>query len=157
MGESCTPWDKSLVVPNRAEDGGTWAGGTVRAAPLPGFVLKRLPEADPRGLDPSFLLCSRSWGPGPLRPFRRKLGHGVFTEMMEANMPGSAHLPKGTTRDMMLKFPYSWEVPATTELWGPRSGIHHPRVPVAAQQSSKKGVGLLLLLLGTPKRRQRVL
>ena len=30
--------------------------------------------------------------------------------MMKANMSGSAHLPKKTTRDMMLRFPYSWEV-----------------------------------------------
>lgn len=92
MGKSCTPWDKSLVVPNRAEDG-EHGLEVLSAAPLPTLVLKRLPEADPRGLDPSFLVfvVLRAWAP---QAFRRKFGHGVFTEMMEANMSGSCPPPK---------------------------------------------------------------
>ena len=64
MGESCIAWDKSLVVPNRAEDGGAQAGGTVRAAPPPSLCPKAPSRGSPQRLEPQLSLVLevlRTW------------------------------------------------------------------------------------------------
>ena len=76
----------------------------VRAALL-AFVQTHLPEADLSGLDD--VIFSYVLGVlgdlGPSGPSEENFDMEAFTEMMEAYVPGFAHIPRGTIGDMIQK------------------------------------------------------
>lgn len=69
------------------------------------FVQTHLPEADLSGLDE--VIFSYVLGVledlGPAGPSEENFDMEAFTEMMEAYVPGFAHIPRGTIGDMMQK------------------------------------------------------
>lgn len=69
------------------------------------FVQTHLPEADLSGLDE--VIFSYVLGVledlGPSGPSEENFDMEAFTEMMEAYVPGFAHIPRGTIGDMMQK------------------------------------------------------
>nr|KAF6322179.1 CUE domain containing 2 [Pipistrellus kuhlii] len=75
------------------------------SAALVAFVQAHLPEADLSGLDE--VIFSYVLGVledlGPSGPSEENFDMEAFTEMMEAYVPGFAHIPRGTIGDMMQK------------------------------------------------------
>ncbi|XP_012625354.1 CUE domain-containing protein 2 isoform X2 [Microcebus murinus] len=75
------------------------------SAALLAFVQTHLPEADLSGLDE--VIFSYVLGVledlGPAGPSEENFDMEAFTEMMEAYVPGFAHIPRGTIGDMMQK------------------------------------------------------
>ncbi|KAM6183051.1 CUE domain-containing protein 2 isoform 2-T2 [Erethizon dorsatum] len=75
------------------------------SAALLAFVHTHLPEADVSGLDE--VIFSYVLGVledlGPSGPSEENFDMEAFTEMMEAYVPGFAHIPRGTVGDMMQK------------------------------------------------------
>ncbi|XP_036079582.1 CUE domain-containing protein 2 isoform X4 [Rousettus aegyptiacus] len=75
------------------------------SAALLAFVQTHLPEADLSGLDE--VIFSYVLGVledlGPSGPSEENFDMEAFTEMMEAYVPGFAHIPRGTIGDMMQK------------------------------------------------------
>uniref|UniRef100_A0A8C8ZBR8 CUE domain containing 2 n=1 Tax=Prolemur simus TaxID=1328070 RepID=A0A8C8ZBR8_PROSS len=75
------------------------------SAALLAFVQTHLPEADLSGLDE--VIFSYVLGVledlGPTGPSEENFDMEAFTEMMEAYVPGFAHIPRGTIGDMMQK------------------------------------------------------
>lgn len=75
------------------------------SAALLAFVQTHLPEADVSGLDE--VIFSYVLGVledlGPSGPSEENFDMEAFTEMMEAYVPGFAHIPRGTVGDMMQK------------------------------------------------------
>ncbi|XP_061057025.1 CUE domain-containing protein 2 isoform X3 [Eubalaena glacialis] len=75
------------------------------SAALLAFVQTHLPEADLSGLDE--VIFSYVLGVledlGPSGPSEENFDMEAFTEMMEAYVPGFAHIPRGTIGEMMQK------------------------------------------------------
>lgn len=75
------------------------------SAALLAFVQTHLPEADLSGLDD--VIFSYVLGVlgdlGPSGPSEENFDMEAFTEMMEAYVPGFAHIPRGTIGDMIQK------------------------------------------------------
>ncbi|XP_007126947.1 CUE domain-containing protein 2 isoform X1 [Physeter macrocephalus] len=75
------------------------------SAALLAFVQTHLPEADLSGLDE--VIFSYVLGVledlGPSGPSEENFDMEAFTEMMEAYVPGFAHIPRGTIGEMMRK------------------------------------------------------
>lgn len=75
------------------------------SAALLAFVQTHLPEADLSGLDE--VIFSYVLGVledlGPAGPSEENFDMEAFTEMMEAYVPGFAHIPRATVGDMMQK------------------------------------------------------
>ncbi|XP_057591628.1 CUE domain-containing protein 2 isoform X2 [Hippopotamus amphibius kiboko] len=75
------------------------------SAALLAFVQAHLPEADLSGLDE--VIFSYVLGVledlGPSGPSEENFDMEAFTEMMEAYVPGFAHIPRGTIGEMMQK------------------------------------------------------
>ena len=75
------------------------------SAALLAFVQTHLPEADLSGLDD--VIFSYVLGVlgdlGPSGPAEENFDMEAFTEMMEAYVPGFAHIPRGTIGDIIQK------------------------------------------------------
>nr|XP_060144230.1 CUE domain-containing protein 2-like [Globicephala melas] len=68
------------------------------------FVQTHLPEADLSGLDEIiFYVLGVLEDLGPSGPLEENFDMETFTEMMEACVPGFAHIPRGTIGEMMQK------------------------------------------------------
>ncbi|KAM6185349.1 CUE domain-containing protein 2 [Rhynchocyon petersi] len=75
------------------------------SAALLAFVQTHLPEADLSGLDEVifFYVLGVLEDLGPSGPSEENFDMEAFTEMMEAYVPGFAHIPRSTIGDMMQK------------------------------------------------------
>ncbi|EPY75820.1 hypothetical protein CB1_001550002 [Camelus ferus] len=93
---------------------------------------------------------------GPSDPSEENFAMEAFTKMMEAYMPGFTRIPRGTLGDMMPKL--SGQLSGTRSKENLNGRALRSKVRLLSPQSNcsslkglKKGLGLLLLLLGTPK------
>ncbi|XP_054945631.1 LOW QUALITY PROTEIN: CUE domain-containing protein 2-like [Physeter macrocephalus] len=115
---SPTECDASQVQLEELHHAGRVAGGARRSrrgesvepervvsAALLTFVQTHLPEADLSGLDEViFYVLGVLEDLGPRGPSEENFDMEAFTEMMEAfNVPGFAHIPRGTIGEMMQK------------------------------------------------------
>ncbi|KAM9618651.1 CUE domain-containing protein 2 isoform 1-T1 [Trichechus inunguis] len=104
---------------------------TVSAALL-AFVQTHLPEADLSGLDD--VIFSYVLGVledlGPSGPSEEDFDMEAFTEMMEAYVPGFAHIPRGTIGDMMQKLSGQLSDTRNKENLQPQSSEVQGQVPI---------------------------
>lgn len=105
---------------------------TVSAALL-AFVRAHLPEADVSGLDE--VIFSYVLGVledlGPSGPSEENFDMEAFTEMMEAYVPGFAHIPRGTVGDMMQKLSGELSDARNKENLQPQSFCVQGQVPIS--------------------------
>ncbi|XP_010587331.1 CUE domain-containing protein 2 isoform X2 [Loxodonta africana] len=103
------------------------------SAALLAFVQTHLPEADFSGLDD--VIFSYVLGVledlGPSGPSEENFDMEAFTEMMEAYVPGFAHIPRGTIGDMMQKLSGQLSDARNKENLQPQSSEVQGQVPVA--------------------------
>ncbi|XP_007938090.1 CUE domain-containing protein 2 [Orycteropus afer afer] len=104
---------------------------TVSAALL-AFVQTHLPEADVSGLDD--VIFSYVLGVledlGPSGPSEENFDMEAFTEMMEAYVPGFAHIPRSTIGDMMQKLSGQLSDARNKENLQPQSSEVQGQVPI---------------------------
>lgn len=108
--------------------------GIVSAA-LTAFVQAHLPEADLSGLDE--VIFSYVLGVledlGPSGPSEENFDMEAFTEMMEAYVPGFAHIPRGTIGDMMQKLSVQLSGARNKENLQPQSSEVQGHVPISPE------------------------
>ncbi|XP_003475026.1 CUE domain-containing protein 2 [Cavia porcellus] len=96
------------------------------------FVQAHLPEADVSGLDE--VIFSYVLGVledlGPSGPSEENFDMEAFTEMMEAYVPGFAHIPRGTVGDMMQKLSGQLSDARNKENLQPQSSCVQGQVPI---------------------------
>ncbi|XP_012873089.1 PREDICTED: CUE domain-containing protein 2 isoform X2 [Dipodomys ordii] len=114
------------------------------SAALLTFVQTHLPEADLSGLDE--VIFSYVLGVledlGPLGPSEENFDMEAFTEMMEAYVPGFAHIPKGTIGDMMQKLSVQLSDARNKEpLQQPEECNEDTRSPAAAGDTQNEAAG----------------
>ncbi|XP_023571349.1 CUE domain-containing protein 2 isoform X2 [Octodon degus] len=94
-----------VVVKEPVKRGASMEPERIVGTALLTFVQAHLPEADVSGLDE--VIFSYVLGVledlGPSGPSEENFDMEAFTEMMEAYVPGFAHIPRGTVGDMMQK------------------------------------------------------
>ncbi|KAM9197235.1 CUE domain-containing protein 2 isoform 1-T2 [Dugong dugon] len=102
------------------------------SAALLAFVQTHLPEADLSGLDD--VIFSYVLGVledlGPSGPSEEDFDMEAFTEMMEAYVPGFAHIPRGTIGDMMQKLSGQLSDTRNKENLQPQSSEVQGQVPI---------------------------
>uniref|UniRef100_A0A8C6RQC3 CUE domain containing 2 n=1 Tax=Nannospalax galili TaxID=1026970 RepID=A0A8C6RQC3_NANGA len=108
------------------------------------FVQTHLPEADLSGLDE--VIFSYVLGVledlGPSGPSEENFDMEAFTEMMEAYVPGFAHIPRGVIGDMMQKLSVQLSDARNKELLQqPEKLKEETRSPVAAGDSQDEAAG----------------
>ncbi|XP_069849684.1 CUE domain-containing protein 2 isoform X1 [Dipodomys merriami] len=105
------------------------------SAALLTFVQTHLPEADLSGLDE--VIFSYVLGVledlGPLGPSEENFDMEAFTEMMEAYVPGFAHIPKGTIGDMMQKLSVQLSDARNKENLHPQSSYVQSQVSISPE------------------------
>ncbi|XP_005333679.2 CUE domain-containing protein 2 isoform X1 [Ictidomys tridecemlineatus] len=112
------------------------------SAALLEFVQTNLPEADLSGLDE--VIFSYVLGVleelGPSGPSEENFDMEAFTEMMEAYVPGFAHIPRGTIGDMMKKLSGQLSDAKNKENLQPQSSCIQGQVPISPEplQRSEK-------------------
>lgn len=103
------------------------------SAALLAFVQTHLPEADLSGLDE--VIFSYVLGVledlGPSGPSEENFDMEAFTEMMEAYVPGFAHIPRGTIGDMMQKLSGQLSGAKNKENLQPQSSEVQGHVPIS--------------------------
>lgn len=96
------------------------------------FVRAQLPEADLSGLDE--VIFSYVLGVledlGPSGPSEENFDMEAFTEMMEAYVPGFAHIPRGIIGDMMRKLSVQLSEARNKENLHPQSSCVQGQVPI---------------------------
>ncbi|XP_036027312.1 CUE domain-containing protein 2 isoform X1 [Onychomys torridus] len=96
------------------------------------FVQTHLPEADVSGLDE--VIFSYVLGVledlGPSGPSEENFDMDAFTEMMEAYVPGFAHIPRGVIGDMMQKLSVQLSDARNKENLHPQSSCVQGQVPI---------------------------
>ncbi|XP_015862202.1 CUE domain-containing protein 2 isoform X3 [Peromyscus maniculatus bairdii] len=96
------------------------------------FVQTHLPEADVSGLDE--VIFSYVLGVledlGPSGPSEENFDMDAFTEMMEAYVPGFAHIPRGIIGDMMQKLSVQLSDARNKENLHPQSSCVQGQVPI---------------------------
>nr|XP_045013400.1 CUE domain-containing protein 2 isoform X2 [Jaculus jaculus] len=112
------------------------------SAALLAFVQKHLPEADFSGLDE--VIFSYVLGVledlGPSGPSEENFDMEAFTEMMEAYVPGFAHIPRSTIGDMMQKLSVQLSDARNKENLRPQSSCDQGQVSISPEclQRSEK-------------------
>jgi len=105
------------------------------SAALLAFVQTHLPEADLSGLDE--VIFSYVLGVledlGPSGPSEENFDMEAFTEMMEAYVPGFAHIPRGTIGDMMQKLSGQLSGARNKENLQPQSSEVQGQVPISPE------------------------
>ncbi|XP_022355121.1 CUE domain-containing protein 2 isoform X1 [Enhydra lutris kenyoni] len=105
------------------------------SAALLAFVQTHLPEADLSGLDE--VIFSYVLGVledlGPSGPSEENFDMEAFTEMMEAYVPGFAHIPRGTIGDMMQKLSGQLSGARNKENLQPQSSEVQGQMPVSPE------------------------
>ncbi|XP_036192056.1 CUE domain-containing protein 2 isoform X1 [Myotis myotis] len=105
------------------------------SAALLAFVQTHLPEADLSGLDE--VIFSYVLGVledlGPSGPSEENFDMEAFTEMMEAYVPGFAHIPRGTIGDMMQKLSGQLSGARNKENLQPQSSEVQSHVPISPE------------------------
>ncbi|XP_004478916.1 CUE domain-containing protein 2 [Dasypus novemcinctus] len=105
------------------------------SAALLAFVQTHLPEADLSGLDEvifSYVLgVLEDLGPSGLS--EENFDMEAFTEMMEAYVPGFAHIPRGTIGDMMQKLSGQLSDARNKENLQPQSSGVQEQVPISSE------------------------
>ncbi|XP_042545176.1 CUE domain-containing protein 2 isoform X1 [Dipodomys spectabilis] len=105
------------------------------SAALLTFVQTHLPEADLSGLDE--VIFSYVLGVledlGPLGPSEENFDMEAFIEMMEAYVPGFAHIPKGTIGDMMQKLSVQLSDARNKENLHPQSSYVQSQVSISPE------------------------
>lgn len=105
------------------------------SAALLAFVQTHLPEADLSGLDE--VIFSYVLGVledlGPSGPSEENFDMEAFTEMMEAYVPGFAHIPRGTIGDMMQKLSGQLSGAKNKENLQPQSSEVQGHVPISPE------------------------
>ncbi|XP_012659045.1 CUE domain-containing protein 2 [Otolemur garnettii] len=105
------------------------------SAALLAFVQTHLPEADFSGLDE--VIFSYVLGVledlGPSGPSEENFDMEAFTEMMEAYVPGFAHIPRGTIGDMMQKLSGQLSDARNKENLQPQSSSVQGQVPISPE------------------------
>ncbi|XP_004749439.1 CUE domain-containing protein 2 [Mustela nigripes] len=105
------------------------------SAALLAFVQTHLPEADLSGLDE--VIFSYVLGVledlGPSGPSEENFDMEAFTEMMEAYVPGFAHIPRGTVGDMMQKLSGQLSGARNKENLQPQSSEVQGQMPVSPE------------------------
>ncbi|XP_003904233.2 CUE domain-containing protein 2 isoform X1 [Papio anubis] len=105
------------------------------SAALLAFVQTHLPEADLSGLDE--VIFSYVLGVledlGPSGPSEENFDMEAFTEMMEAYVPGFAHIPRGTIGDMMQKLSGQLSDARNKENLQPQSSGVQGQVPISPE------------------------
>ncbi|XP_045437998.1 CUE domain-containing protein 2 isoform X2 [Pipistrellus kuhlii] len=105
------------------------------SAALVAFVQAHLPEADLSGLDE--VIFSYVLGVledlGPSGPSEENFDMEAFTEMMEAYVPGFAHIPRGTIGDMMQKLSVQLSGARNKENLQPQSSEVQGHVPISPE------------------------
>ncbi|XP_017834760.2 CUE domain-containing protein 2 [Callithrix jacchus] len=105
------------------------------SAALLSFVQTYLPEADLSGLDE--VIFSYVLGVledlGPSGPSEENFDMEAFTEMMEAYVPGFAHIPRGTIGDMMQKLSGQLSDARNKENLQPQSSGVQGQVPISPE------------------------
>lgn len=105
------------------------------SAALLAFVQTHLPEADLSGLDE--VIFSYVLGVledlGPSGPSEENFDMEAFTEMMEAYVPGFAHIPRGTIGDMMQKLSVQLSGARNKENLQPQSSEVPGHVPTSLE------------------------
>ncbi|KAG3264184.1 CUE domain-containing protein 2 isoform X2 [Urocitellus parryii] len=114
------------------------------SAALLEFVQTNLPEADLSGLDE--VIFSYVLGVleelGPSGPSEENFDMEAFTEMMEAYVPGFAHIPRGTIGDMMKKLSGQLSDAKNKEpLQRPEKRKEEARSPAAAGDTQDEAAG----------------
>ncbi|XP_005403895.1 PREDICTED: CUE domain-containing protein 2 isoform X2 [Chinchilla lanigera] len=103
------------------------------SAALLAFVQTHLPEADVSGLDE--VIFSYVLGVledlGPSGPSEENFDMEAFTEMMEAYVPGFAHIPRGTVGDMMQKLSGRLSDARNKENLQPQSSCVQGQLPIS--------------------------
>ncbi|XP_008843871.1 CUE domain-containing protein 2 isoform X2 [Nannospalax galili] len=99
------------------------------------FVQTHLPEADLSGLDE--VIFSYVLGVledlGPSGPSEENFDMEAFTEMMEAYVPGFAHIPRGVIGDMMQKLSVQLSDARNKENLHPQSSCAQSQVPISPE------------------------
>ncbi|XP_029772497.1 CUE domain-containing protein 2 [Suricata suricatta] len=105
------------------------------SAALLAFVQTHLPEADLSGLDE--VIFSYVLGVledlGPSGPSEENFDMEAFTEMMEAYVPGFAHIPRGTVGDMMQKLSGQLSGARNKENLQPQSSEVQGQMPISSE------------------------
>nr|XP_055155964.1 CUE domain-containing protein 2 isoform X1 [Nyctereutes procyonoides]XP_055155965.1 CUE domain-containing protein 2 isoform X1 [Nyctereutes procyonoides] len=105
------------------------------SAALLAFVQTHLPEADLSGLDE--VIFSYVLGVledlGPSGPSEENFDMEAFTEMMEAYVPGFAHIPRGTIGDMMQKLSGQLSGARNKENLQPQGSEVQGQVPISPE------------------------
>ncbi|MBZ3890536.1 CUE domain-containing protein 2 [Sciurus carolinensis] len=105
------------------------------SAALLEFVQMHLPEADLSGLDE--VIFSYVLGVleelGPSGPSEENFDMEAFTEMMEAYVPGFAHIPRSTIGDMMQKLSGQLSDAKNKENLQPQSSCVQGQVPISPE------------------------
>lgn len=105
------------------------------SAALLAFVQTHLPEADFSGLDE--VIFSYVLGVledlGPSGPSEENFDMEAFTEMMEAYVPGFAHIPRNTIGDMMQKLSGQLSGARNKENLQPQSSEVQGQVPISSE------------------------
>ncbi|XP_036079581.1 CUE domain-containing protein 2 isoform X3 [Rousettus aegyptiacus] len=105
------------------------------SAALLAFVQTHLPEADLSGLDE--VIFSYVLGVledlGPSGPSEENFDMEAFTEMMEAYVPGFAHIPRGTIGDMMQKLSGQLSGARNKENLQPQRSKFQGHVPISTE------------------------
>lgn len=105
------------------------------SAALLAFVQTHLPEADLSGLDE--VIFSYVLGVledlGPSGPSEENFDMEAFTEMMEAYVPGFAHIPRGAIGDMMQKLSGQLSGARNKENLQPQSSKVQGHVPISTE------------------------
>ncbi|XP_004631533.2 CUE domain-containing protein 2 isoform X5 [Octodon degus] len=122
-----------VVVKEPVKRGASMEPERIVGTALLTFVQAHLPEADVSGLDE--VIFSYVLGVledlGPSGPSEENFDMEAFTEMMEAYVPGFAHIPRGTVGDMMQKLSGQLSDARNKENLQPQSSCVQGQVPIS--------------------------